>query len=231
MNILMAEIKRSLTELDMGLAGELTISEAMDTLMMSIYVNAVPATWEKLAYWSLRPLVTWWKDLLDRHKQLVDWSAELTLPNSVWLPGLFNPSSFLTAVAQSAARKNGWPLDQTVLTVEVTKKMENEIDAPPRDGAYIHGLFLEGARWDSKMNSLNEAYLKELYPQLPVIYVKAVYIDKPQGGRSAVFYECPVYVTKMRGPTYVSDFNLKINPNIGTPGHWVKRGVAILLEA
>jgi dynein heavy chain len=231
MNILMAEIKRSLTELDMGLAGELTISEAMDTLMMALYINNVPGTWQKLAYHSLRPLVPWWKDLLDRHKQLMDWSAELTLPNSVWLPGLFNPSSFLTAVAQSAARKNGWPLDQTTLTVEVTKKLEHEIDAPPRDGAYIHGLFLEGARWDSKMNSLNEAFLKELYPQLPVLFIKAVYIDKPQGGRSSVFYECPVYVTKQRGPTYVSDFNLKINPNLGGPGHWVKSGVAILLEA
>ncbi|OHS95209.1 Dynein heavy chain family protein [Tritrichomonas foetus] len=231
MNILMAEIKRSLSELLMGLSGELTISEAMDTLMMAIYVSSVPSSWEKLAYASLRPLMPWWKDLLDRHKQLVDWSAELTLPTSVWLPGLFNPSSFLTAVAQSAARKNGWPLDQTVLTVEVTKKQESDIDVPPRDGAYIHGLFLEGARWDSKMSSLNEAFLKELYPQLPVIYVRAVYIDKPQGGRSAVYYECPVYVTKLRGPTYVSDFNLKINPNLGSPSHWVKSGVAILLEA
>jgi dynein heavy chain len=134
-------------------------------------------------------------------------------------------------VAQSAARKNGWPLDQTTLTVEVTKKQEHEIDAPPRDGAYIHGLFLEGARWDSKMNSLNEAYLKELYPQLPVLYIRAVYVDKPQGGRAVVYYECPVYVTKQRGPTYVGDFNLKINPNLGNPGHWVKSGVAILLEA
>ena len=231
MNILMTEIKRSLTELDAGLAGELTISEAMDTLMMALYVNNVPATWEKLAYASLRPLLPWWKDLLNRHKQLQDWSAELTLPNSVWLPGLFNPSSFLTAVAQSAARKNGWPLDQTVLSVEVTKKQEHEIDAPPRDGAYIHGLFLEGARWDPKMNSLNEAFLKELYPPLPVVYVKAICNDKPAGGRQATYYECPVYVTKQRGPTYVMDFNLKINPNVGTPSHWIKRGVAILLEA
>ena len=231
MNILMAEIKRSLSELLMGLSGELTISESMDKLMMAIYVSSIPETWVKLAYASLRPLMPWWKDLLDRHKQLVDWSAELTLPASVWLPGLFNPSSFLTAVAQSAARKNGWPLDQTVLTVDVTKKHEHEIDNPPRDGAYIHGLFLEGARWDSKMSSLNEAILKELYPQLPVVYVRATYIDKPQGGRNVVYYECPVYVTKLRGPTYVSDFNLKINPNLGTPSHWIKSGVAILLEA
>jgi dynein heavy chain len=231
MNILVTEIRRSLSELDMGLAGELTMSEAMDRLMMALYVNQVPEGWAKLAYASLRSLIPWWKDLLDRHKQLTDWSAELTLPNSVWLPGLFNPSSFLTAVAQSASRKNNWPLDQTVLTVEVTKKTEAEIDAPPRDGAYVHGLVLEGARWDSKMNSLNEANLKELYPPLPVLYVKAVWVDKPQTARTVVYYECPVYVTKQRGPTYVGDFNLKINPNLGNPGHWVKSGVAILLES
>ena len=81
------------------------------------------------------------------------------------------------------------------------------------------------------MNSLNEANLKELYPSLPVLYVRAVYTDKPTGGRTVVYYECPVYVTKARGPTYVMDFNLKINPNIGSPSHWVMRGVAILLEA
>jgi dynein heavy chain len=226
----MSEIKRALTELDMGLAGELTISEGRDKLMLSLSVSKVPETRERLTYTVLKPVNPWFKDLLDRHKQLVDWSSELTLPNSVWLPGLFNPSSFLTAVAQSAARKNGWPLDQTTLTVEVTKKHEYEIDAPPRDGAYVHGLFLEGCRWDQKANSLNEAFLKELYPSLPVLYLRAQYSEKP-AGRAATYYECPVYVTKERGPTWVSSFNLKINPNIGTPSHWVKRGVAILLEA
>lgn len=230
MNILMSEIRRSLAELEQGLNGELTISEAMDQLMMSIYINKVPESWERLAYSSLLSLMPWWKNLIERHKQLQNWSAELALPNSVWLPGLFNPSSFLTAVAQTAARKNAWPLDQTTLTVEVTKKQEHEIDAPPRDGAYIHGLFLEGARWDSKMNSLNEAFLKELYPALPVMYIRAIWNEKAPRS-SQQFYECPVYVTKDRGPTFVSFFNLKINPNIGTAAHWVKRGVAILLEA
>jgi hypothetical protein len=50
-------------------------------------------------------LIPWWKDLLDRHKQLSDWSADLALPTSVWLPDLFNPLSFLTAVAQSARER------------------------------------------------------------------------------------------------------------------------------
>jgi dynein heavy chain len=76
--------------------------------------------------------------------------------------------------------------------------METEIDAPPGDGVYIHELFLEGAHWDSKMNSLNEAFLKELYRQLPDVYVKANNVDKPQDRRSAVLYECHVSVTKMK---------------------------------
>jgi hypothetical protein len=57
MNILMSEIKRSLTSLDMGLSGEPTISETMDVLMLAIYANEIPATWIKHAYLSIRPLM------------------------------------------------------------------------------------------------------------------------------------------------------------------------------
>ena len=32
------------------------------------------------------------------------------------------------------------------LVCEVTKKNKEEVTAPPREGAYIHGLFMEGAR-------------------------------------------------------------------------------------
>ncbi len=34
------------------------------------------------------------------------------------------------------------------LACEVTKKNKEEMQSPPREGAYIHGLFMEGARWD-----------------------------------------------------------------------------------
>ena len=49
---------------------------------------------------------------------------------------------------QSTARKNELPLDKMSLACEVTKKTKEEMQAPPREGAYIHGLFMEGARWD-----------------------------------------------------------------------------------
>ena len=36
----------------------------------------------------------------------------MVTPFSVWLPGLFNPTSYLTAVMQVTARRTGMPLDQ-----------------------------------------------------------------------------------------------------------------------
>jgi dynein heavy chain len=47
-------------------------------------------------------------------QQLVEWTADLGVPKVVWLSGLFNPQSFLTAVMQTTARRNDWPLDKTV---------------------------------------------------------------------------------------------------------------------
>jgi hypothetical protein len=48
------------------------------------------------------------------------------LPATVWLAGFFNPQSFLTAIMQSTARKNEWPLDKMCLHCEVSKKHKDE---------------------------------------------------------------------------------------------------------
>lgn len=49
-----------------------------------------------------------------------------------------------TAIMQTTARKNAWPLDKMCLTVDVTKKHKEDYGHPPREGAYLHGLFMEG---------------------------------------------------------------------------------------
>ena len=67
------------------------------------------------------------------------WTADLVTPKSVWLPGLFNPQSFLTAVMQTTARRNEWPLDKTVIVTEVTKRQPEQLEAASKEGAYIHG--------------------------------------------------------------------------------------------
>lgn len=127
MNILMAELKRSLNELDLGLKGELTISSIMENLMQSLFMDQVPESWTKLAYPSLLGLQSWFADLQLRLRELEGWVADFRLPSSVWLGGFFNPQSFLTAIMQQTARKNEWPLDRMCLNTDVTKKTKEEI--------------------------------------------------------------------------------------------------------
>ncbi|VVC42146.1 Hypothetical protein CINCED_3A009485 [Cinara cedri] len=224
MNTLMNEIRRSLKELFLGLKGELTITAGMEALEECLFMDKVPPSWEKRAYPSLLPLGAWHVDLMKRLQCLESWVEEFKLPSSVWLGGFFNPQSFLTAIMQSTARKMEWPLDKMCLQCDVTKKFKQEITAAPREGAMISGLILEGARWDMNIGCIVDSIMKDLFPEMPVIHVKAIIKDK-QDTRNV--YECPVYKIKQRGPTYVWTFNLKTRQ---AASKWVLAGVAILLS-
>jgi dynein heavy chain len=164
----------------------------------------------------------WYSDLLLRVKELENWTSEFQLPAVVWLAGFFNPQSFLTAIMQVTARKNEWPLDKMALNVDVLKKTREEMTAPPREGAYICGLYMEGARWDA--NGIADSLMKDLTFNMPVIFVKAVTLDKKE---TKGVYECPLYRTRQRGPTYVWTFNLKTKER---PQKWTLAGVALLLS-
>jgi len=54
--------------------------------------------------------------------------------------------------------------------------------------------------------------------------LKAIPVDR-QDTRN--IYECPVYKTKQRGPTFVWTFNLKTKEK---PAKWTLGGVALLLQ-
>ncbi|KAL7890701.1 hypothetical protein AOLI_G00001770 [Acnodon oligacanthus] len=224
MNMLINEIRRSLKELDLGLKGELAISSEMEQIQTALFFDHVPDTWTKLAYPSIYNLAQWYNDVLLRCRELDSWTQDLSLPSVVWLSGLFNPQSFLTAVMQSLARKNEWPLDKMTLTVDVTKKFKEEFNQPAREGAYVYGLYMEGARWDIQNGTIMEARLKELTPSIPVIAVRAVPNDRQE---TRNIYECPVYKTKLRANTHVWTFNLKTRER---PAKWVLAGVALLLS-
>ena len=125
MNVLLQEIRRSLVELRKGLDGQLNMSEPMEDLSQALSINQVPGrnpfhkcSWERLAWPSRRGLQSWFSDLLKRVDQLAKWSAEFVTPVSVWLPGLFNPMAYLTAVMQKTARATGLPLDKMTMSGE-----------------------------------------------------------------------------------------------------------------
>ena len=135
--------------------GQLNMSQPMEDLIKAIGINQWPGRnpfsqcrWESKAWPSMKNLLSEYNDMLLRVAQLVSWTSELVTPYSVWLPGLFNPTSYLTAVMQVTARRTGMPLDQMTTETHVTTFMRPEtIDYYPTDGAFIHGLYIEGARW------------------------------------------------------------------------------------
>lgn len=50
--------------------------------------------------------------------------------------------------AQVTARQSSLPLDKMTIETHVTTMTSPEqVQEPPADGAFVHGLFLEGARW------------------------------------------------------------------------------------
>lgn len=66
MNTLIFTIRTSLEDLDAGMKGQLNITEAMEVLANSMYINQVPALWEKYAYASKKSLLNWFDDLIER---------------------------------------------------------------------------------------------------------------------------------------------------------------------
>jgi dynein heavy chain len=72
---------------------------------------------------------------------------------------------------------------------------------------------------------LTDSTLKDLHPKLPIVNVLALPLDKkPKLG----FYECPVYVTTQRGPTYIYTASLKMESEEADPKKWILAGVALL---
>jgi len=143
MNILIGVIRTSLEDLDAGLKGQLNITEDMEMLSSKMFVNLQPDIWVKYAYFSLKDLPTWYEDLLFRIAQLAEYTEELCPPKTLWISGLFNPMSFLTAIMQTTARNDGLPLDGMVLKTDVTNERDpTNVSEAAAFGAFIHGFTL-----------------------------------------------------------------------------------------
>merc|ERR1711988_303485 len=225
MNKLLGEMRRSMAELQLGLAGSLNMSDTMETLLVCLRLGRVAPNWAANAYPSMKNLTIWYEDLLLRVNQLAIWSSNLETPISVWITALFNPMAYITAILQTTARANDLPLDQVDIWTDVLETMEpSGVTAYPEEGMYIHGFYMEGARWDSKKGVIAESIPKELHPVMPVLQVRGLV----HGSYSLEgIFKAPVYTTSIRGPTYVFPATLKSADKINK---WVLAGVCLLMN-
>jgi len=230
MNLLLQEIRSSLVELELGISGQLNITEGMERLSEALQLNRVNPSWRKLAYPSLKPLAPWFADLVRRHEQLTAWTSGKTLLKSIWLPGLFNPMAFLTAVMQVTARASSLPLDyMTNRTTFLNTKDPGDLTGQPPSGVHVHGLFMEGASWEEGKGDdegyISDSKMKELHPVMPIANVFSVPLEQMSWES---MYCCPIFITSERGDTFIVSMNVRMDPD-DDEKRWILLGAALLL--
>ena len=152
-----------------------------------------------------------------------------------WISGFFFTQSFLTGIIQNYARRYTIPINMLKFEFQFMAHDEKHITSKPDEGAYIHGLYLEGARWCSETRLLQESLPKIIFNQLPVIWLKPLKTknlatqQQPKQQQQQT-YECPVYKTSLRrgfltSAGHSTNYVFSINfPTDRPQSHWINRG-------
>jgi dynein heavy chain len=238
-----AKIKSMLKQLRLAVNGEVVMTEDLKLCIDSMYDAKVPRSWlftvagDEFS-WIILMLGTWITSLDNRDKQDREWLTT-GRPYVYWLTGFFNPQGMLTAMKQEVCRKhqkdaNKWALDDIVYHTEVTHFERYEsVKSQPQEGAYIYGLYLEGACYSKEFQGLAESEPKVLYTQLPVLWVSANLKDGEAKSRREMYgvqgpYDCPTY--KYRNKTdrfFIFYVTLKCSPE-KNPAFWTLRAASLL---
>ena len=229
-NNLLAVMKKSLENSIKALKGLVVMSPDLEAVTTSLFNNQVPDMWAGKAYPSLKPLSGWVTDLLARVEFVSDWIKKGN-PPIYWISGFFFPQAFLTGTLQNFARKMLFSIDTVSFSFRVMDTLsEKTTEAGPTDGCYIRGLYLEGGRWDHSAHVLDESRPKELYTEMPIIWLKP---EQNRIKQEFGIYNCPVYKTLTRAGTlsttgHNSNFVLFVEvPSDKPQSHWINRGVGL----
>lgn len=232
-NKLLLLVVKSLSDVQKAVKGEVVMSEELEKVGDALFYGKVPDSWFSISYPSLKPLGSYMNDLLERLRVMGKW-LDTEPPIIFWLPGFFFTTAFLTGCKQNFSRKFTIPIDAIDFDFEFFSDPSCEAcQVRPENGAYCHGLFFDGAKWDPKKNILADPEPKVLFSEAPVIWMKPCEKDK-----LSVYdhYNCPVYKTSERWGIlattgHSTNFVMYIRiPSDRAQKLWIMAGIALLCQ-
>jgi len=234
-NRLQKRIKDTCVNLGKAVKGLVVFSPDLEQVAEGCLTNKIPPPWMGVSYPSLKPFASYVDEFIQRCKFMSAWIRD-GIPFSFWFSAFFFQQCFLTGVIQNFARGEKIAIDRCIWNYKVMKADFTPEENPPV-GAYIHGLVMNGGRWDDENMYLEDSFPKVLWCDMSGIWCKPVEIDADETDPTKQ-YMCPVYKTSERkgvlstsghSSNYIMDISLDHKPD---PPHdarfWTKRGLALI---
>jgi dynein heavy chain len=234
-------VRGNLKGVSMAIDGTVVMTQELLADLNSIFDTRVPSCWFLDASgaeisWLMPNIGGWFTGLVDRANMLNTWLENgRQVMKSFWLTGFTNAQGFLTGMRQEVTRqhkKDQWALDDVVSHTEVLSVDLDRVREAPEEGQNIHGLFIEGCRWQRQEQRLEESEPKKLFAPMPVIFVTAVTARDlrshivnhgPYGPYNAAVYKYP-----RRNDRYLI-FRMLMKTDMH-PYHWKLRGVCLVAQ-
>lgn len=96
---------------------------------------------------------------------------------------------------QTYARKNQVAIDTLAFKTNVLPCNVDGVKEAPAIGIYMHGLFMQGARWDSNKKCVDDSHIGIPIVEFPVIWLEPVLDEELKLDR---MFTCPLYKTSVR---------------------------------
>jgi len=236
-NRLLTCIKDTCINLGKAVKGLVVFSPQLEQVGEGCITNKVPGPWMSVSYPSLKPLSSYISDFLDRWKFMGTWIKN-GIPYCFWFSAYFFQQAFLTGVLQNFARRDKIAIDQSMWNYKVMK-LAFVAEAHPDKGAYINGLFMDGARWDDDSMFIEDSFPKVLWCEMSPIWLKPVEVSEDDIDPDGV-YQCPVYKTSDRRGVlstsgHSSNFIMYLAlahscSGLHSEHFWTQRGVAMISQ-
>ena len=122
-------------------------------------------------------------------------------------------------------------IDTLSFRTNVLECFQDGISEYPETGVNIHGLYMQGAKWDYVKACVEDSDPKVALVNFPVIWLEPVL---KEDNNLEGTYECPLYKTSLRAGElsttgHSTNFVLFINlPTKMQSDWWIRRGAALL---